>query len=1027
MSKKGFMEVELHGFYPRRNIFASGVGSCTEAVLSRVTFMDCDGVLSDPELGISNHDEKEDVTSPLFEPIATFDDVEIPLASDSMGLENTWDDEPMAMNSLAPPPSPQVFEYNNSCVDLALFSSADLEDPLAEGDSGEPGVCGLHNLGNTCFMSAGVQSLMATAPMVVSLVRTPIPPQHTLTQGLAELAKMIWTSETAVIRPTRFKESLVTHFPQFNDYRQHDCQEFLALLLDGLHEQMNTAAKKMTNVGDGGRESPDSASKIFAQMDDQFHPSTSHRYCNQMMGNVGISDTSDAPLKQEKDACDSRSTPEMNNVLNSKFLPRKENSETIACDSQLTNIFPSSMSGDCVHVMNNSLQQFSGLEDILKTPKTSNINVLMKQEEANNEIRFDSEKYPRRSIFDNPRRRGEHFNTNSFHLYENNTGGKRQKSSVTYFSCAADFKEGLDWKRVKLQSDEQDGKNKKMELERQNKAGEAMVLEKNQRLACEQLEASEGCSKDPDVSSSPNPKIADLKLLPAAENIGEEHWRTHLATNRSVIVDTFQGQFKSTVVCSSCNFVSVTYEPFMYLSVPLPNALQRQISVTFISCTSNEPVFCTIQVNQYDSVGTLKLQLLDKIDCDRTANLTIAEVLDHHVSKILDDSFLIRHLNDSDRRLYAFEVISPVEVERFEQSKDEEPAVDNSCTICLEEKIDMKQHEGCSCKLCDLCISTSCQHCSGTHFKCPVCRKDISPDVDLSPIQNYCQQSIRMIYVPVVFRVDKIGDGNNNQKSVELFGHPRLLRIPSTISSETLHALLKRFLPRSDQYKVLWVDGKGHNCSRCMYGDHCRGCAVQQDGDIDLKTSDTLAVAYSSNMNSVSDAYRSEVGAPVPPKPLTLYDCIQAFSKSEQLDGNNPWFCPRCDENRCATKTLTVWRCPDYLIVYLKRFVFRNSICTKLEEKVIFPLVGLSLPCSESSYDLYACVCHTGGVSAGHYTTYTQHPYTRQWHHFNDNKVTSQQPQEEDYHNAYILFYRKQGIKIPALNNEDMAMANNLD
>lgn len=64
-----------------------------------------------------------------------------------------------------------------------------------------------------------------------------------------------------------------------------------------------------------------------------------------------------------------------------------------------------------------------------------------------------------------------------------------------------------------------------------------------------------------------------------------------------------------------------------------------------------------------------------------------------------------------------------------------------------------------------------------------------------------------MINIPVVFRVDKIGDGNN-QKSVELFGHPRLLRVPSTIPSDTLHGLLKGLLPRPDNFKVLLVDGK---------------------------------------------------------------------------------------------------------------------------------------------------------------------------------------------------------------------------
>ena len=31
-------------------------------------------------------------------------------------------------------------------------------------------------------------------------------------------------------------------------------------------------------------------------------------------------------------------------------------------------------------------------------------------------------------------------------------------------------------------------------------------------------------------------------------------------------------------------------------------------------------------------------------------------------------------------------------------------------------------------------------------------------------------------------------------------------------------------------------------------------------------------------------------------------------------------YCPDCCKNQCATKTLTVWRFPDFLILYLKRY-----------------------------------------------------------------------------------------------------------
>jgi len=40
---------------------------------------------------------------------------------------------------------------------------------------------------------------------------------------------------------------------------------------------------------------------------------------------------------------------------------------------------------------------------------------------------------------------------------------------------------------------------------------------------------------------------------------------------------------------------------------------------------------------------------------------------------------------------------------------------------------------------------------------------------------------------------------------------------------------------------------------------------------------------------------------------------------SEELDAHNPWFCPQCQENQRAQKTMTVWRYPDTLIIHLKR------------------------------------------------------------------------------------------------------------
>ena len=54
-----------------------------------------------------------------------------------------------------------------------------------------------------------------------------------------------------------------------------------------------------------------------------------------------------------------------------------------------------------------------------------------------------------------------------------------------------------------------------------------------------------------------------------------EAWTKHIIRNESVIVDLFHGQYKSTLVCSVCQKVSVTFDPFMTLSLPIPGKKEK--------------------------------------------------------------------------------------------------------------------------------------------------------------------------------------------------------------------------------------------------------------------------------------------------------------------------------------------------------------------------------------------------------------------------------------------------------------------
>lgn len=64
--------------------------------------------------------------------------------------------------------------------------------------------------------------------------------------------------------------------------------------------------------------------------------------------------------------------------------------------------------------------------------------------------------------------------------------------------------------------------------------------------------------------------------------MAEEAWENHIKRNDSIIVDIFHGLFKSTLVCPVCAKVSVTFDPFCYLTLPLPMKKERTLEVYLV-------------------------------------------------------------------------------------------------------------------------------------------------------------------------------------------------------------------------------------------------------------------------------------------------------------------------------------------------------------------------------------------------------------------------------------------------------------
>jgi len=152
---------------------------------------------------------------------------------------------------------------------------------------------------------------------------------------------------------------------------------------------------------------------------------------------------------------------------------------------------------------------------------------------------------------------------------------------------------------------------------------------------------------------------------------------------------------------------------------------------------------------------------------------------------------------------------------------------------------------------------------------------------------------------------------------------------------------------------------------------------------------------------------------------ISLYDCLYAFTKEEQLGPDDPWYCSDCKEFRQAFKKFDIWSAPPILIIHLKRFSYRGkfSFREKIDQFISFPLDNLDLspfiigPTPVPPvYELYAISNHYGNLGSGHYTAYGKHRDDGVWYSFDDNYVKAISPEQVHTANAYVLFYRRKDL-----------------
>jgi ubiquitin C-terminal hydrolase len=147
---------------------------------------------------------------------------------------------------------------------------------------------------------------------------------------------------------------------------------------------------------------------------------------------------------------------------------------------------------------------------------------------------------------------------------------------------------------------------------------------------------------------------------------------------------------------------------------------------------------------------------------------------------------------------------------------------------------------------------------------------------------------------------------------------------------------------------------------------------------------------------------------------VSLEDCIKLGFVTEQLTGEEMWFCPTCKKRVVAEKSEKIIHTPPILVCVLKRFqtndfqqVRRRN---KDDTKVSVPInLDMSLDTgTKINYECVGIVSHLGtNIDFGHYVAYAK--CNSDWYLFNDDKCVKFKIECERIAttDAYILVYKK--------------------
>uniref|UniRef100_A0A8D1KHA0 Ubiquitin carboxyl-terminal hydrolase n=1 Tax=Sus scrofa TaxID=9823 RepID=A0A8D1KHA0_PIG len=522
------------------------------------------------------------------------------------------------------------------------------------------------------------------------------------------------------------------------------------------------------------------------------------------------------------------------------------------------------------------------------------------------------------------------------------------------------------------------------------------------------------------VKKKPYLELKDANGRPDAV-VAKEAWENHRLRNDSVIVDTFHGLFKSTLVCPECAKISVTFDPFCYLTLPLPLKKDRVMEIFLVPADPHcRPTQYRVIVPLMGAVSDL-CEALSRLSGVAAENMVVTDVYNHRFHKIFQMDEGLNHIMPRDD-IFVYEVCSTsmdgsecITLPVYFRERKSRPSSTSTGAVLYGQPllVSVPKHK----LTLEFLYQAVCERIS-RYIKQPL--PDESGSSPLEP--GACNGSRGSCEGEDEEEMEHQEEGREQLSETEGSGEDEL----GSDRGETSQKKLKDRPCPERLFTFSLVNS---------YGTADINSLATDGKLLKLNSRSTLAIDWDSETRNryydeqESEAYEKHVSMLQPQKKkktaVALRDCIELFTTMETLGEHDPWYCPNCKKHQQATKKFDLWSLPKILVVHLKRFSYNRYWRDKLDTVVEFPVRALNMSefvCDLSArpyvYDLIAVSNHYGAMGVGHYTAYAKNKLNGKWYYFDDSNVSLASEDQIVTKAAYVLFYQRRDdefYKAPSL------------